>query len=133
MAAFSLTVTGVDISANVQSRTAGDSTIVSGRGVTPDGEYVDAADTTATARDLLGLTFHPALAGGKLQVVQSGKVYVSNTLTPGKQLIISGSSGELDYNENLVAGERYLIVGYVEAADTVVVQVSNTTHVAPNP
>lgn len=129
MAAFSLTVTGIGSSANIQIINAGASSLVSGRAVTQDGEYVDATDTDALG--VLGVTFHPTLAAGKLAIVQSGSIFVSNTLTPGAQVVVSGSTGQLDYADNLVAGERYLIVGYVVADDELVVQIANTGYVKP--
>ena len=129
MAAFTLTITGLSTDVVAIPVTAGGSAIVAGRGISPAGTVPDTTD--AAGEELFGLTLHPTLAGGKVMVVNRGTVYVSNTLSPGQSLVLVGSTGQFDYESNLASGERYLLLGHVTSADTLEVQVRNTTYQKP--
>jgi len=117
MAAFTLTASGVNVGkgAVVRSYTSNEA-LTAGQAITSNGYLVDINDSAKQA--IAGLSISTASATGQIVAVISGDVVVTDTLVPQRQ-IIAAPSGQLQYDDDLLSGDGYVIVGYTKDANTI--------------
>lgn len=119
MAAF--TPTGIKIGQGaVTSSTNASEAITAGQAVTQGGYIVDPDSATGSLHQIAGLAVQDSTATGQVIFVHSGELIVTNTLSPQRQ-IIAAPSGQLQYDDDLLSGDAYVIVGYTKDANTIVV------------
>jgi len=124
MAAFTLTPSGVKPDADAVVRSIGSSESHNpGQAITSLGAVVDPDDSDKF--DIIGLSVSYGDTTGLTVVVIQGDVSVSNTLTPQRQ-IIAAPSGQLQYDDDLLVGDGYVIVGYTKDANTITILPTNT-------
>lgn len=123
MAAFTLTATGVTANADAAIRQITSAEAHNpGQAVTAEGEVVDPND--ANKLKIIGLAVSYGGTSGKTSLVISGEITVSDSLTPQRQ-IIAAPSGQLQYDDDLLSGDYYVVVGYTKDANTIVVHPKN--------
>lgn len=96
----------------VRRYTAG-ATIAAGEIVSMQSDgYVDPADTTSAAQQVVGIALQAAVSGGRVDVVVHGPVKAITGGTPGADLHASDTAGEPAES----AGSNAGIAGFVESA-----------------
>ena len=124
MAAFTLTASGVKVGTGAVVRTYTSAEAHNaGQAVTTTGVIVDI--NTTTKLDIAGIAVSATSASRQAVVVISGDIIVSDTLTPQRQ-IIAAPSGQLQYDDDLLSGDQYVIVGYTKDANTITLHAKNT-------
>ena len=122
MAAF--TPTGVELNSGViTAQVIAKEAVSAGQAITSDGYLVDVDNTERY--NIIGIAINDASTDGLIIYAVTGELTVTNTLTANRQIIVA-PSGQLQYDDDLVAGDGYVIVGYTKDASTIVVRSYNT-------
>jgi hypothetical protein len=122
MAAF--TPTGVELNSGViTAQVIAKEAVVAGQAVTSEGYLVDVDNTERY--NIIGVAINDASIDGLIIYAVSGELAVTNTLTANRQIIVA-PSGQLQYDDDLLTGDGYVIVGYTKDTSTIVVRSYNT-------
>lgn len=124
MAAFSLTASGIKVADDglISTLTAKEA-ITAGQAITSDGYVVDPEDTQKL--NVAGIAVTSAAIDDKVVYCYDGSITVTDTLTSTRQ-IIAAPSGQLQYDDDLLVGDYYIIVGYTTTTGILYVHVENT-------
>jgi len=120
MAAFTPTGVKAGVGSLARSITS-QAVLTAGQAVTGQGKLVDPTSSDATELKIAGLAIiDAAIAGTAVLVPKGGTVTVTNTLTFPRQ-IIAARAGQLQYDDDILSGDAYVIVGYSIDANTIYV------------
>lgn len=124
MAAFSLTASGVKVSEDgIVNTTTAKEAITAGQAITSDGYVVDPEDQLKL--NVAGIAVTSAAVDDQVVYCNGGSINVSDTLTACRQ-ILAAPSGQLQYDDDLLVGDYYIIVGYTTTTSELYIFLQNT-------
>jgi len=124
MAAFSLTASGIKVSDDglVSTITAKEA-ITAGQAITSDGYVVDPEDSLKL--NIAGIAVTSAAIDDTVVYCYDGSITVSDTLTATRQ-IVAAPSGQLQYDDDLLSGDYYIIIGYTTTTGVIYMHTEDT-------
>ena len=124
MAAFSLTASGIKVADDglVSTITAKEA-ITAGQAITADGYIVDPEDSLKL--NVAGIAVTSANIDDTVVYCYDGAITVSDTLTATRQ-IIAAPSGQLQYDDDLLVGDYYIIIGHTTTTGEIYMHSRNT-------
>ena len=127
MAAFSLTASGIKVSDDglVSTITAKEA-ITAGQAITSDGYVVDPEDSLKL--NIAGIAVTSAAIDDTVVYCYDGSISVTDTLTATRQ-IIAAPSGQLQYDDDLLVGDYYIIIGYTTDTGSIYMHAENTQYI----
>jgi len=124
MAAFTLTASGIKVADDgLVSTIRAKEAITAGQAITSDGYVVDPEDSLKL--NIAGIAVTSAAIDDTVVYCYDGSIIVSDTLTATRQ-IVAAPSGQLQYDDDLLSGDYYIIVGYTTTTGVIYMHTEDT-------
>jgi hypothetical protein len=124
MAAFTLTASGIKVADDgLVSTIRAKEAITAGQAITSDGYVVDPEDSLKL--NIAGIAVTSAAIDDTVVYCYDGSITVSDTLTATRQ-IVAAPSGQLQYDDDLLSGDYYIIVGYTTTTGVIYMHTEDT-------
>jgi len=124
MAAFTLTASGIKVADDgLVSTIRAKEAITAGQAITSDGYVVDPEDSLKL--NIAGIAVTSAAIDDTVVYCYVGSITVSDTLTATRQ-IVAAPSGQLQYDDDLLSGDYYIIVGYTTTTGVIYMHTEDT-------
>jgi len=124
MAAFTLTASGIKVADDgLVSTIRAKEAITAGQAITSDGYVVDPEDSLKL--NIAGIAVTSAAIDDTVVYCYDGSITVSDTLTATRQ-IVAAPSGQLQYDDDLLSGDYYIIIGYTTTTGVIYMHTEDT-------